>query len=657
MIVKRSYFLFYTYLFSISLVVGQTDITPVINDLNNRSKTQTLEEFVEANKTLSLKDVKINNQISLLTAKYYLRSKSLQGAAKAINAFWESAPLENDSLLLSQKALAYELQGHLFYLHKESDSSTYYFNKSSTAYLTANNPKRAFYALNMSATISYLYGHYFAGLKTAYDALELADEYPIEESMVADFEIDIGNIFMRLEQYEKTDSLLSFILDNRRNHLSTSQLADIHNNLGLCSFNLRNTKNALYHFNEAESNYILSSRTKGLSKVYNNLASFYSVLIIEEEKAIDYYQKAIALKNKNADSSGLSRSYYNIASLFFNLGVSDSSIYYAKLAASYSVYIDDNLADTYYLLSILYTKKNMLESALYYSNKRGEMLKGKVERSILDAQKLIAEKHNVYSQNKEIELLEKNKELDRIKFSRNNYLLYIVGSSFLFIVIVFVLYIRSVKKQQRINKELYERRISLKSLSSLLKGQEEERKRIAENLHDGVGSTLTLLSLKANEINNKEVIALTSQVSTEVREISKNILPDVIIKLGLREALIDLSEQFAKRNVILDFVFKSKNEIYTEPQKKLMLYRIIQELTKNAVNHGKADYISVHCERQHKFMVIHFEDNGSGFKNVNDSHGFGLLSIKNRVVFLNGTISIKSSDFGVAYELTLPLDD
>ena len=509
----------------------------------------------------------------------------------------------------------------------------------------------------MAATISYLYGNYFAGLKTAYDALELAEEYPIEESMIADLEIDLGNIFMRLEQFEKTDSLLLFILDSRKEHLSTSQLADIHNNLGLCSFKLANPKNALYHFSKAEANYKSINKTKGLSKVYNNLASFYTELQINEEKAIDYYQKAIALKSSNADSSGLSYSYYNIASLFYNVNESDSSIYYAKLAESYSFYSDDNLAEVYYLLSKQFTKIKMLDSALFYSEKRAEMLKNKFETSIVDAQKLTSEKHNVYLQNKEIELLEKNKELNKSRLARNNYILYIIGSSFLFAMIVFFLYTRTVKKQQRVNKELYERKISLNSLSSLLKGQEEERKRIAEDLHDGVGSTLTLLSLKANEIKNKDIIRLTSQVSTEVREISKNILPDVIMKLGLKEALIDLSEQFAKSNVMLDFVFKTDNEIYKEPQKRLMLYRVIQELTKNAVNHGKANYISVHCEKYEKSMVIHFEDNGSGFKNPNETEGSGLNNIKNRVVFLDGKISFESAEQGTTCHINLPLND
>lgn len=657
MIVKRIYFLFYTFLVSISFVLGQSDVTPVINDLNERSKTQLLEEFIESNKTINTKDEKIKNQATLLTAKYQIKSNSLSDASETLSVFWKNNVLRSDSLSLSQQALAYELQGHLCYRQKEPDSSTFNFQKSSDFYLKSGNPPKAFYALNMAATISYLYGNYFAGLTIAYDALDLAEQHPIDKSMIADLEIDMGNIFMRLEQYEKTDSLLSFILDDRNAFLSTSQKADIQNNLGLSSFNLGNSEKALNYFLEAETNYKSINKTKGLSKVYNNLASLYTELKRNEEKAIDYFQKAIRLKSSISDSSGLSYSYYNIASLFFSVNSSDSSIYYAKLAESYSVYLDHNLAEIYHLLSRQYAKKQVLYSALYYSDKRAELLKTKLETSIVDAQKLTSEKHNIYLQNKEIELLEKSKELDRVRLTRNNYLLYIIGSSFFFVIVVFLLYVRSVKKQQRTNKELFERKMSLNSLSSLLKGQEEERKRVAEDLHDGVGSTLTLLSLKANEIQNKDMIRLTSQVSTEVREISKNILPDVIMKLGLREALIDLSEQFAKSNVFLDFVFKADKEIYKEPQKKLMLYRIIQELTKNAVNHGKANYISVHCDKQSDSMVIHFEDNGHGFKNSKESNGSGLHNIKNRVVYLNGEISFSSTDHGTTCHLNLPIDD
>ena len=657
MIVKRIYFLFYTYIVSISLVIGQNDITPTINDLNKRSKTQDFTSFEESNKSLSSKDIRVKNQISLLSAKYFIKTNALTEASETLNSFWKNPSENRDSLSISQQALAFELTAHLFYRQKEPDSSTFYFKKSSLFYLECNNPKKAFYNLNMAVTISYLNGNYFSGLKLAYDALDLVDKYPIEESMIADLEIDIGSILMRLEQYEKTDSLLTFVLDIRRAHLTTSQLGDINNNLGLCSFNLGKAKKALFYFNEAELNYKKANNTKGLSKVYNNLASFYSELQTNEEKAIGYYQKEISLKRSNADSSGLSYTYYNIASLFFNVNISDSSTYYAKLAESYNVYEDDNLADIYYLLSKLYANSGNFTSAYFYATERGSLLNNKIETNILDAQKLTEEKHSLYLQNKEIELLEKNKELNRVRLNRNRFILVFVGVSLVLVIIFFVFYIRSVKKQQRANTELFERRVSLKSLSSLLKGQEEERKRIAEDLHDGVGSTLTLLSLKANELKNKDVIRLTSQVSKEVREISKNILPDVIMKLGLQEALIDLSEQFAKSNVILDFVFKLDNEIYKDPQQKLMLYRIIQELTKNAVNHGKANYISVHCDKQKNSMVIHFEDNGSGFKNAEESDGTGIANIKNRVVFLKGKISFKSSDQGSICNIILPLND
>ena len=657
MIVKRIYFLFYTYLISISLATAQNDISSVFDSLEKRSKTQTLEAFNETNKTLNLEDVRIQNQITLYTAKFYLKSGSIKEASTSLQFFWSNFNVSTDSLVLNQKGMAYELQGHLFYRQKLADSSTFYFNKSSQAYLKCNNPNKAFYSLNMASTISYLYGNYFASLKTAYDALELAETYPIKEAMIVDLEIDMGNIYMRLEQYEKTDSLLNSILFNRSQYLSQSQVADIHNNLGLCSFNSGLAKKALYHFKQAESIYLSLNTTKSLSKIYNNLASFYTELQINETKAIEYYKKAIAIKSSLADSSGLSYSYYNVASLFYNIENLDSAVHYGLLAETYSLYDNDNLSGVYYILSKIYEKQHDFNLAFSYANKRGTLLEETIETSVLDAQRLTTEKHSLYLQNKEIELLEKNKELSTIRLNRNKSMLFFIGISFFFLLLVFVLYIRTVKKQQRINRELYERRVSLKSLSSLLKGQEEERKRIAEDLHDGVGSTITLLGLKANELKNKDFINLTTQISTEVREISKNIMPDVIMKLGLQEALIDLSEQFAKSNVILDFVFKVDSEVYSDPQKKLTLYRIIQELTKNAVSHGKANYISVHCEKEAGFINIHFEDNGQGFQFSEEPSGIGLSNIKNRVIYLNGKIKFSSSDQGAAYHIKLPLDD
>ena len=655
MIVKRIYFLFYTLFLSLFVLNAQSDLEPALLDLKQRSDTQTIESFLAKNDSLKYSNKLLTNYTSLLLARRYIKTDEISLAEEKLNSFVPYSEDKTDSIELYQNAFALELRGHLFYKSARLDSARFYLSQSSSAYAKGNNPKKAFYNLNMTSTVSYLNGNYYNALKSAYDAIHLAETEEIDSAMIADLEIDIGNIYLRLEQFKKADSILTHILLTKKSHLDDGQLADIENNLGLSKFNSENPLKTIEHFENAQKLYASLGDNRGLSKVYNNLATYFIDIEPDPKRAIQNYEKAIAIKHAEQDSNSLAYSYYNISGLLYSLGNIDSSYYYVKLAETYQLYKNDNLEEIYFLLSKIHQDRGQYKTAVEYEKKRNLLIKEKLERQTANAYKLAEEKQLVYLQHKEIELLEKNEELSAIKINRKNILIAFITASFGFLFVIFTLYIFQVKKQKRVAKELYNRSVIMNSLSSLLKGQEEERKRIAEDLHDGIGSALTLLNLKAKEQSNAEITRLTEEITREVRQISHNIMPDIISKLGLREALLDLTDQYAKHDVILDFIFNADSEIYSDTQQKLVLYRIIQELIKNAVDHGKANYISVHCEKSSGTLDIHFEDNGDGFDIKREKEGMGLKNIKNRVSFLNGKIRFSSNSKGTSVKLSLPL--
>ncbi len=194
----------------------------------------------------------------------------------------------------------------------------------------------------------------------------------------------------------------------------------------------------------------------------------------------------------------------------------------------------------------------------------------------------------------------------------------------------------------------------LLAMNSMIEGQEAERMRIAQDLHDGLGGLLGTIkarfSIIQQEIESLESLDVYSQVnelintaSTEVRRISHNMAPHALRLGTLRDAIFDLASQIRSNELEVDFQWTG-DEIRLEQSKQVMLFRIAQELTTNVLKYAKASHllIQVNCYPGEINMII--EDNGIGFdpKEARSQNGLGLKSVESRVNFLHGTIDIDS---------------
>ncbi|MBS1796605.1 MAG: hypothetical protein JSS81_22420 [Acidobacteria bacterium] len=194
----------------------------------------------------------------------------------------------------------------------------------------------------------------------------------------------------------------------------------------------------------------------------------------------------------------------------------------------------------------------------------------------------------------------------------------------------------------------------------LIESQERERKRIAAELHDGLGQTLAMIrnrAILAGEEPGDAALAeeqfgiiteQTGQAIGEVREIAYNLRPYLLDRLGLTKALRSLVVKTAEANKLevveriddLDGLFQPKDE--------MSIYRIVQESLSNILKHAGARKIEVAVERGENFVRITIADDGKGFdaaaplkRNANGG-GFGLLSLTERVRMLGGTHTIES---------------
>ncbi len=263
-------------------------------------------------------------------------------------------------------------------------------------------------------------------------------------------------------------------------------------------------------------------------------------------------------------------------------------------------------------------------------------------------------------------LAQKEKAALVSKNDRLNLLLLTLLAFFLLIGI-FIVY--KYFKNQKFQKELdfqneienLENKKNLDVSNALLQGEEIERKRLARDLHDGLGSMLSGLKLyySGTEQNNtsefQEVNHQLDNSIKELRQIAQNLMPESLLKLGLIAALKDLCFRYSTSKTLIEFQeFGVQNNI--SESKQITIYRIIQELINNALKYANATEIIVNCSQNENIFLITVEDNGQGFdsKKANLFDGMGLKNIQNRVNFLKGELEIESQpETGTVFNIEL----
>jgi signal transduction histidine kinase len=241
-------------------------------------------------------------------------------------------------------------------------------------------------------------------------------------------------------------------------------------------------------------------------------------------------------------------------------------------------------------------------------------------------------------------------------------------SLFFMIVAVALIVFFYFSRKKIIQKELEKKDLVLahqkEQLHAVIITQEEERKRIAQDLHDDISSKLNVVSLNSylltsgnlTETETKEITAniinITAKALDNSRKIAHNLLPPVFDKFGLHAGVEELCEEFESSKSV-KVTYKNKIDFdENEKDKHLHVFRILQELMNNSLRHGKASEISITFDCNEGVTNCFYKDNGVGFdsKSPENHKGLGMKNIDSRISFLNGNMNI-SSDINKGVEV------
>jgi signal transduction histidine kinase len=373
-------------------------------------------------------------------------------------------------------------------------------------------------------------------------------------------------------------------------------------------------------------------------------------------QALTSYEKGIKSAKKHQNAIALNRLKFAEYEILFKSKEYEKAKNNLEYLLENTPFIVDK-KNYYNELSKVYSAVKNYDKAYFYANKynivNDSLNNTKFQKEIVELEAKYKKAENekkitaLQSQNERAALLVYNNRLNSFLFA--------VLSVLLFLIVLFLWILNKNQKKLSFQKEInhqqeltaLENQQKLSVSNALIEGEEIERKRIARDLHDGLGSMLSGLKIhlklaEKDNISATEVNTLLDNSIKELRNISQNLMPESLLKLSLEHALRDLC--MANSNTITNIEFQYLiKKLNLSKNYQIFIYRIIQELLNNALKYANASEILVSCSQNKETFFITVEDNGVGFNVLEKSNtGMGLRNIKNRVEFLNGKLEIES---------------
>lgn len=384
-----------------------------------------------------------------------------------------------------------------------------------------------------------------------------------------------------------------------------------------------------------------------ISKAMYRLGMVYR-LKRELPKAREYALEAInGAKVESPPGYDLARYYINAGDVYKEQKEYTRAIEYLDYAFGLSKRINhrENIRDAAGSLSETYAGLKKFDSAYYYH---------RIYTGLKDSIVNNETKMKIAGIQGQYDVAKKDKEIAKQEQIRN-----ILIGSFLFLLIVLLLLYNRYHLKQKNRYQQEHNRQQNELFNAIVNTQDQERKRIAQDLHDSLGSVLSAAKLKLSALESSQPgfspeqqetyqssLELLNEAVAELRLISHNIMPATLSKLGLVAALQNLIDKISSKSGI-QFSFSAHGfESRLDENTEISIYRITLELINNIVKHAAAKKASVQLINYPGYMNLVVEDNGQGFdsgKALREKKGIGLGNIISRVEYLKGSIEIDSS--------------
>ena len=523
--------------------------------------------------------------------------------------------------------------------------------------------------------IQFVRGNYDSAAFDYMKAIYIYENTGSEQSLGNSY-INLAQVFVKTNDDDLAEKYLLRALGIEDKLWRRTYIPIVYDNLGLIRFDKKEFKKAIEYFDlgiryALESNY----RSEYAYLLVNKSAAQRKLGLFFEAK--ENSRMALELSRKLGSERIEYGALTGLAKVYAAQGEYQKAIEYYKMAliAIRDINVPESRQTIFENLSLTYETLGDYKNAFLYQSKYYQLNDSlfSVEKmeAINDLELKYQKKEN---EAKILGLENENLKKDisiREKTIQSNIIFYTALGIFLFLILLFAFYRQRINKNRIIAeqqiKQLEEEK-KLLAARSLVEGQEEERKRIAKDLHDGIGVLLSTAKMQFTALQskipeNKDLVdkagKLLEQASVDVRRISHNMMPGLLTKYGLNEALGDLFEQLDETPGLSAKVDANEDTKRLAENQEIMLYRIIQELVNNTLKHAAAKNISLNLNFADDTLNLHYADDGVGFEmnKQPESVSIGLKGIESRVSFLGGEVNMES-DMGKGFrcQIIVPVE-
>ncbi|MBV4360485.1 tetratricopeptide repeat-containing sensor histidine kinase [Pinibacter aurantiacus] len=507
----------------------------------------------------------------------------------------------------------------------------------------------------------YNIGDYETALKDYYQAEKVFRQ--IRHKSLASTYSNISNCFMSLSDHSKA-------ITYSRLAVATAKSFDDNRLLATDMMNLATAYMNIDDYNAADS---LLGEAWPIVEQLKNLKSFHvyyynmgdlATYKKDTVKALEYYRKSYEYAMQNEDVWQQGKALDVIINCQMDLRQRDAKINIDKLyLLAEENGMDDNKAAALQYYSRWYADHGDYKKAYAYEQQFRMISDSMLSNEIKEKASLMDVRFRVAGKEQEIKDLTAAQKIQQLSIRQKNIVNYIFATTIIALVIISLLIYRNYRHRQKLQQAKIEELQTEKKLAAaeaVIKGEEQERTRIAKDLHDGLGGMLSgikysLGSMKQNLVMTpdnaqafeRSIDMLDSSIG-EMRRVAHNMMPEVLLKYGLDTALREFCNDINRSGAIsIKYQSLGMNGVEVEQTTAITVYRVIQELVNNVLKHAHAQnlLVQLHFAEQENILAITVEDDGKGFnmEALDQTAGMGWKSIQNRVKFLKGKIDVQAS--------------
>lgn len=504
--------------------------------------------------------------------------------------------------------------------------------------------------LRIDGVALYFSGNYDKAAENHYAAAGICERnnYQKELALVL---TELAKLYRKTKELDRSLNFYNSALAIYKSLKDQEGMATIYNESGVVYEYKGNFEEAIRLYNESLQTRIQMKDSVGIGYSLNFIGGAYTQLE-QYDKAAENLMESLNIRLLLKDSFSVALSYSDLGFMYKLKGTVEKAKenYDASNRIAANIGYLELQKTNYKSLSEIESAAGNYKASLNYLEKFMQL-----QDSVFGIEKF----KQVEELNAKYQTAKKEKEIQQQQFllTKKNYL--IGGVSGLFILgalLAFSYYRRNQLKQEKKLQYAIMQQQDL-ATKAVIDAEEKERKRIAGDLHDGVGQMMSAAKMNLSGFESRinftdenekiafeKIISLVDESCKEVRNVSHNMMPNALLKSGLSNAVKEFIEKIDSAVLKVNLYAEGLKD-RLDSNVETVLYRVIQECVNNVIKHSEADTLDISLIKDKDGIAATIEDNGKGFDTSNKEkfEGIGLKNIKTRIDYLKGTVDFDSA--------------